>query len=82
MAFNIKTFSLSVDFEQISVLMEYWSFLPQFQVDFEVLKKLLDHVLAAKHPGMFFFIVLYAFLTPPPLPGVPLVRFHVCPLTH
>ena len=60
--FYIKTFSLSVDFEQISVLMEYWSFLPQFQVDFEVLKKLLDHVLAAKHPGMFFFIVIIFFV--------------------
>ena len=25
--------------------------------------------------------VLYVFLTPPPLPGVPLVGFRVCPLT-
>ena len=24
---------------------------------------------------------LYVFLTPPPLPGVRLARFHVCPLT-
>ena len=29
----------------------------------------------------FFNWILYVFLTPPPLPGVPLVRFHVCPLT-
>ena len=25
---------------------------------------------------------MYVFLTPSPLPGVPLVRFHVCPLTQ
>ena len=42
------------------------------------MRKLLYDVTNRKS---FYFIFLYVFLTPPPLPGVPLVWFCVCPFT-
>ena len=40
-----------------------------------------DRAKKARYYLSSFSYVLSVFLTPPALPGVPLVRFHVCPLT-